>query len=175
MHITEKQKYHSSLILLVITAVLWSLGGLFIKKVGMHPMAIASMRSLFAIPVMCIIIRPSHFTFSKPQIAGAVFYAICLTLFVAANKLTTAANTIVLQYTAPIYIAILSGWLLAEKITKFDWFSIAAVICGMILFFLDELTGQYIFGNICAVFSGVTFALMMITLRMQKNANPIGA
>lgn len=67
---------------------------------------------------------------------GAVAYALTVILFVIANTLTTAANTILLQYTGPIYVALFSYWFLKEKITAIDWISILTVILGMTLFLL---------------------------------------
>jgi len=77
---------------LILTAVLWSFGGLLIKSVNWNPMAIAGVRSVISIPVLLFVIRKDYFTFSFPQIAGACFYSVTVILFVRANKLTTAAN-----------------------------------------------------------------------------------
>jgi hypothetical protein len=68
-----------------------------------------------------------------------------------ATKLTTAANAILLQYTAPIYAALLGVWFLNERITWLDWATIAIVLGGMALFFLDHLTTGGLWGNVCAV------------------------
>ena len=67
-----------------------------------------------------------------------------MTLFVIANKLTTAANAILLQYTAPVHVALLAAWILKERTTLRDWLTIAAVLTGMLLFFKanDRRFGQ---------------------------------
>lgn len=107
------------------------------------------------------------------QILGAVFYAATVISFVAANKLTTAANAILLQYTAPIYILIFGAWFLNEKATMVDWISVFFTFAGMILFFLDDLSRGNLWGNLLAIFSGVTFSVMVMLFRKQKEGSPI--
>ena len=116
---------------LLLTAVLWSFGGLLIKSVSWNPMAIAGMRSAISIPLLLLVVRKDHFTFSFSQIAGACFYSATVILFVSANKLTTAANAIILQYTAPIYVAIFGIWLLKEKVRLHDWIVICNASVGI--------------------------------------------
>ncbi len=167
--------HRRGLILLVFASLCWSFGGLLIKSVHTVPLAVAGLRSLLAIPILCILLRPSHITFSKDQILGAIFYCGTVTLFVMANKYTTAANAILLQYTAPIYVAILSIVILREPVRRFDWLSIAMAFIGMGLFFIDELSTKGLQGNLFAILSGISFALMVIFLRKQKQAFPIGS
>ena len=138
-------------------------------------MAIAGMRSLLALPILLLAFRRRHLTWSRPQVAGAIAYAVTVTLFVIANKLTTAANSIVLQYTAPIYVALLSGWLLAEPVRPRDWLTIAATIVGMALFFVDALSVAHLRGNLAAVGAGAAFGIMIVCLRMQKDAGPVAS
>jgi len=93
--------------------------------------------------------------------------------FVAATKLTTAANAILLQYSAPIYVAVFGSLFLKEKTKPRDWVTILFVISGMVLFFIDEISMDNIYGNLIAVFSGLTFAALAIFMRMQKNGSPL--
>lgn len=164
---------NQAILFLVGAATLWSLGGLLIKSVTWNPLAIAGTRSGIAALVMLLFQRKLHFTWSKTQIAGALAYAGTVILFVTANKLTTAANAILLQYTAPVYTAWLSAWLLKEKTSKLDWLTIAVVLSGMGLFFVDKLSIGNISGNICAIFSGITFGLTAVLLRKQKDGSPL--
>ena len=154
-------------------ALLWSTGGLFIKIVSWNPFAIAGIRSLIGGAVILAYLRRPRFTWSFAQVAGGVCYAGCMILFVAANKLTTAANAIMLQYTAPLYAAVF-GWLfLREKAALVDWLTIAVVIGGMALFFMDRLTLGGMQGNLLAIASGVFFAGSMVCLRAQKDGSPL--
>ena len=84
-----------------------------------------------------------------------------------------AANAILLQFTAPIYVAFLAAWLLKEKTRLYDWLTVFVVIGGMGLFFLDNLSMQGVWGNLIAAASGVTFALFTVFMRMQKDGSPL--
>ena len=131
------------------------------------------MRSLIGGIVILVYLRRPHFTMSLAQIIGAVSYAGCMIGFVIANKLTTAANAIMLQYTAPLYAAIL-GWIfLKEKAKALDWVTIVVVLGGMALFFMDKLTIGGMQGNLIAVASGVCFAIAMVSFRAQKDGSSL--
>ncbi len=158
---------------LIVTAILWSSGGLLIKWISWNPMAIAGMRSAVAALVLLVALRRPRLTWSSAQIGGAIAYTVTVILFVLANKLTTAANAILLQYTSPIYVALFGAWFLGERATWLDWTTILVVIGGMGLFFLDDLTTGGFWGNVCAISSGVTFACFVLFMRKQKNDSPL--
>ncbi len=166
-----------ALAFLILTAVLWSMGGLLIKLIEWNPLAIAGARSLIAAVMMLayrlIFLGKPDFRFSTPRIGGAVAYVATVVLFVSATKMTTAANAILLQYTAPAYIAVLGAVFLNEKTTRLDWLTIALAFGGMGLFFLDRLSVGNVIGNIFAALSGLTFSVMVIFLRAQKDQSPL--
>src|SRR5207248_4214005 len=87
--------------------------------------------------------------------------------------MTTAANAIFLQYTAPIYVAIIGRWYLGERALPIDWWVIAVALSGIALFFLDQLTTAGFWGNIVALASGLAFASLVIFLRKEKAGSPI--
>ena len=146
---------------------------MLIKLVDWNPVAIAGTRSGIAGLVMLALVRKPKFSKSKTQFAGAVFYTLTLILFVTANKLTTAANVIMLQYTAPIWVALLGAWLLKEKTLKVDWLAIAVVMAGMMLFFMGDLGGGKLLGNVLSIMSGVFLALTVVFMRLQKDGSQI--
>jgi drug/metabolite transporter (DMT)-like permease len=154
-------------------AMLWSTGGLFIKLVDWSPFAIAGVRSLIASFIILAFLKKPKITLSFPQVAAAVCNAGTMILFVSANKLTTAANAIVLQYSAPILVAVLGWIVLKEKPSLDNWIALAFVAGGMVLFFLEKLGPGNALGNILAISSGVTFALFSIFMRMQKTGSPL--
>lgn len=167
-----KNERYKAIFALVLCAALWSIGGLLIKMVSLNPLAIAGMRSAIAALVMLAVIKKPKFTWSFAQIGGAVAYTGTVMMFVSANKMTTAANAILLQYTAPIFVALLSWWFLKERVSAKDWIAIIIVMGGMVLFFVDDLqTGSFL-GNIIAILSGVSFAVQAIFMRMQKGGSP---
>lgn len=171
--VREQNNKASAIILLVLTGVMWSFGGLFIKSVNAHPLAISGIRSAIACIIITIYVRKPKFTWSFAQIGAALAYASTVILFVAANKFTTAANAILLQYTAPIYVALLGAWLLKEKPRAIDWITMFAVICGMVLFFVESIDTKGMLGNVFALLSGVSFASFTVFMRMQKDSSPI--
>ncbi|HHZ99871.1 MAG TPA: DMT family transporter [Candidatus Marinimicrobia bacterium] len=160
-------------LMLVITALLWSTGGFLVKGIQWHPVAIAGMRSLIAAAVILIAIRKPELTWSLPQLGGAVCYAGTVILYVIANKLTTAANAVLLMYTAPIYVIIFGPWFLKEKASRRDWLAVGAVMVGIVVFFMDKLSPEGFLGNMLAVLSGVSFAWMTLFLRKQKRGSPV--
>ncbi|MEK7400349.1 MAG: EamA family transporter [Candidatus Poribacteria bacterium] len=157
---------------LVISAFLWSTGGIFIKLVDWNGFAISGTRSLIASLVLLAYLRKPKFSFSFPQLSAAFASACTMTLYVLANKLTTAANTILLQYTAPIYVAILAWIILKEKPSLNNWIALAIISLGMTLFFAGKLSTGNMTGNILAILSGVGLAFFTVFMRMQKGNSP---
>lgn len=163
---------HRGTLFLLLAALFWSTGGVLIKSISWNPLAIAGMRSGIAALVFLLYLRRPRLTFSPAQIGGALAYAGTVVLFVVANKLTTAANAIILQYSAPIYVIFLAGPLLHEKPKREDFLAIGTVFLGIILFFMDKLEWGSFLGNFVAIGSGWMFALLAIFLRLQKDASP---
>lgn len=117
--------------------------------------------------------RSLRFTWSPLQLGAAAAYAACTVLFALANKMTTAANAILLQYTAPVWVALLGSWLLRERATRADWLTIAAALGGLALFFYEGLQLQNVAGILVAIASGVAFAVMTVLMRMQKDTSTV--
>lgn len=162
-------------LLLLGAALCWSLGGVLIKSIEWPPMAIAGGRSAIAIPIILLCAGRPRFTFSKAQIGGAIGYAGTVILFVFATRMTTAANAIFLQYTAPIYVALIGRWYLHERASRIDWLVIAVALFGIALFFMDRLTVAGWWGNILALVSGLAFAAVALFLRKEKAGSPVAA
>lgn len=160
-----------SVLLLVLAALFWSLGGLLIKAVTWPPLAVAGGRGLIAGVFLLATNRGLRFHFSRDQVLGAVAYAACTVTFCTATKLTTAANAILLQYTAPVWVALFGAWFLGERATRADWVTIVVVLSGMGLFFADSLELAHAVGNVIAIVSGVCFAAMTMALRKQKDTS----
>jgi len=93
--------------------------------------------------------------------------------FVAANKTTTSANAIILQYIAPVCTAFLGAWLLKEKTRLEHWIAIVVVTAGVVVMFMDEIGGGRTLGNVFALLSGLTFSLYFVFMRKQKDESPI--
>jgi drug/metabolite transporter (DMT)-like permease len=164
-----------SVILLVGVSLCWSLAGVLIKFVATTwpGMAVASGRGFIAALFLLATSRGLRFHFSRDQIIGAFGYAACTITFCNATTLTSAANAILLQYTAPVWVALLAAWFLGERTTRADWFTIAVVLGGMTFFFKDSLTLGHLEGDALAVLSGLCFAAMTVALRRQKDGSPV--
>jgi drug/metabolite transporter (DMT)-like permease len=164
-----------SVMLLVGASLCWSLAGVLIKFVAetWPGLAVASGRGFIAALFLLATNRGLRFHFSRDQIVGAICYAACTLTFCTATTLTSAANAILLQYTAPVWVALLGAWFLGERATSADWITIAVALGGMALFFKDSLTLGHLDGDALAVLSGVFFAVMTIALRKQKDGSPV--
>ena len=169
------ESHHLRGILFVVGAALfWSFGGLWIKLVEMNGLAVAGGRSAIAAALVWMYMRGARPRMTREMLLGAVAYAGTVIFFVLANKNTTAANAILIQYTAPVYVALLSSRMLRERIGRLDWLTIVVVIGGMVLLMFDGLTSGGLFGNVLALVSGVFFALCVIAIRMGRGGNAIG-
>lgn len=162
-----------AIILIIMAAVLLSTGGVLLKFIDMNPLAIASARGIFSTAIVWIYLKKPDFTLTKAKVMGAISYGGMITGFIVANKLTTAANAIVLQFTAPIWVAILSILILKEKIKLYDVISIVLVSGGMVLFFMDDVSGGNQWGNIVAILSGVALAGSTIAMKFQKEGSTV--
>jgi drug/metabolite transporter, DME family len=156
-------------VLIVGAATLWSSGGVGIKSIPAHPLVTAGWRSFFAIPVLIALggMRNTRISdIRRPAfLATSLAYATTLILFVSATRLTTAANAILLQYTAPVWVMALSVPLLHEKLCRRDYLVAAGCILGLVFFFLDRLTFAGLLGNIFAMLTGFTLACLIVGLR----------
>jgi drug/metabolite transporter (DMT)-like permease len=166
--------HNRSIGLLLVAALCWSLGGVLLKSVAWPPLAVAGGRGLVAaVFLLAVGGRSLRFTWTPLQLGTAVAYAGCTVLFATANRLTTAANAILLQYTAPVWVALFGAWFLGERATRADWLTILAVFAGMAVFLYDGLQLHDLTGILVAIASGVCFAAMIMSLRKQKGGSPI--
>ena len=154
-------------------ALMWSLAGFNIKMIEWSPYAIAAGRSLVAVILLApMVLRKGFQKIDRYVIGGAICYAAFNYCFITSTTLTSSAIAIMMQYTAPIYVALLSWRFLRERVGWADIISVGFVFLGMIFFFLDSNSGGSLKGNIVSIFNGITFAGISIFLRLQKDGNP---
>jgi drug/metabolite transporter (DMT)-like permease len=168
-----KAAHRQAVLLLVVCVLLWSSSGVLIKQSSLSALAIVGGRSAIAALVLWLFVRRPRFTWSAPQIGGAIAYFFMVVFFVQATVLTSAANAILLQYTAPIWVAIFSYWFLGERLRTMDYAAIGAILVGMVLFFGDALTPAGMLGNVLAVLAGVAMAWMTLFMRKQKDTSTL--
>jgi drug/metabolite transporter (DMT)-like permease len=163
-NLTEHQK---GLLFVFIAAFLWSSGGLLIKLITLSPMQISFFRCTIAAITFAIIFRKRILQFNKLTFLNSVFYACVLISFVISTKLTTAANAIFLQASAPIYVLIFEPLINKTRYERINIVTIAICFVGMILFFIGEIDPGHLEGNLVALISGLSFAAFF--LGMKKN------
>lgn len=141
-------------------AVLYSIGGLCIKVIPWNAMSINSGRNILSMLViggfLCLTHHPIRF--NRWIALGAISVCGTNTLYTLANKLTTAANAIVLQYTAPVFVILLSLLFWRKKPDGLDLAACGIVLCGVACFFVDSLEMGGMAGNVTALLSGLCYA-----------------
>ena len=155
-------------LLVLGAALLWSTGGLFIKANDLTPYELSCGRALFAAATVALLTRREGFGLNAVTAAASVVYAALLLLFVIATKLTTAANAIFLQYTAPVYILLFEPLFYREKYRWQDFVVLIFCLGGMSLFFIGHLRPQDRWGNLIALNSGFCFAIFYLLLRHPR-------
>lgn len=161
-------EHRKGIIAIIIAALLWSTGGLFIKLISLDAYQLSFYRSIFSALTFVVLFRKKVFVFNTAILFNGLFYAGILILFVVATKLTTAANAIFLQYTAPIYVLIFEPLILKTKLKTINVFSVIISFLGMTLFFVGEISPSHFSGNLVALLSGICFAAFLIGIRKSS-------
>ena len=154
----------------LISAVCFSLAGVLIKVIPWNPISINGARCIFAIVPMYLYLRATgrRFHVNKQIIGGAVLDFAMLETFVIANKLTTAANAIVLQFTEPIWVILLAWIIFRSRPRRSAVVASFVVIAGIACFFYDSLNAGGMLGNVLAIVSGVAYAGVFLLKESPK-------
>ena len=167
---------HKGTLCVFLAALLYSIGGLCIKVIPWNGMSINSGRNLISLVVIGVYLL---LTGHRPRFNRWIFLgalAICgtNTFFTLANKLTTAANTIVLQFTAPIFFIFLSLIFWRRRPGRMDLIACAVVVLGVLCFFVDSLEAGGMVGNVLALVSGLSYAGVFL-LNDLPDSDPISS
>lgn len=146
--------------LLLLCTLMWSISGLLIKQIPWNAAVIAGFRSLLAGGVMALYIRVSGLRFHIDAVAikSSVLLASMFLSFTLANKLTTAANAIVIQSSAPAFVLLYSAVFRKQRVRRLDIITVALTLIGIAVFFFDQMTPGRLWGNFVALFAGVLLA-----------------
>ena len=160
MSVKETGTDRRAVLFVFLASVCFSTGGLFIKLIPWSALAINGARNLIGAAVIGIYLLAARrrIVFSRRVFVGALSMIGVTTLFALANKLSTAANTIVLQFTAPVFVIWFMAVLYRQRPGRVDLVTCALVLLGFILFFVDGIRAGNLLGNILAVLSGVCYA-----------------
>lgn len=175
MAVSNPQKH--AILLMATCAGLWSIAGIFIKLIPWNPFVIAGFRSGIAAVVVVLFLRATgrRIKVTKPSILSGLCIMGTFFAFVTANKMTTAANAIVLQFTSPVFILILSAFFFHQHFCKADFLAVAFTLAGISLFFFDKLGAGKLLGNCIAILAGLFMAGMyVLTGRMDDDARMSG-
>ena len=169
-------KNRRAVLFVFLASVCFSTGGLFIKLVPWSALAINGARNLIGAAVIGIylLVTRRRIVFNRRVLIGALSMIGVTTLFAIANKLTTAANTIVLQFTAPVFVILFMALLYRQKPGRVDLITCFMVLLGVILFFVDGIQAGNLPGNIVAVLSGICYAGVFM-MNTGENADAISS
>ena len=147
-------------ILVFLSGVCFSLGGLFLKYIPWSPLAINAARNAVAFIFVFLYLKiiGHKIVFNRTVLIGALAISVTQGLYCIANKLTTAGNAIILQFTVPIWVMVISALVFRKKPTKLDVSAAVIVMVGVLFFFIDGIQAGNMLGNMLALISGVTYS-----------------
>jgi drug/metabolite transporter, DME family len=160
-------------LLILAAALLWSLAGVFIKFLDLHPLSIVFYRSLFASLVFAPFVKRNQLQLGPAIFVSVLSYTAAISAFVAANKMTTAANAIVLQYTAPVFVFLFTRFFWGEKISKLNGGALVIAMVGVAIIASDSAGEPEMAGVLLALLSGVLFAVYMVNLQRTQEVHVV--
>ena len=174
---TTARRYGAARVTLAIAAILFSTGGAAIKMSVLTSWQVACLRSGIATLVLAVAWPLGRTGWTRRTLVVAITYATCVVSFVSATKLTTAANAIYIQSTAPLYILLAAPLVLREPIRRHDYAIVALIAAGLLAFFVSADAPQAsapnpLAGNGLAVLSGLSYAGMLIGFRWMQTPGP---
>ena len=160
------QAKNKGIVQMLLCALFWSIAGVMFKYIPWHPLAIAGIRAFVAgltVLVYILVRRLPILVNRHTLLTGFVMCSTC-TLFVVGNKLTTAANAIVLQYTAPVFLLLFSVLFLHKRFRKADVVTVLITLFGIALFFFDQMDAGQLAGNLISIVAGAAMGLMYMCM-----------
>lgn len=160
------KKENLAILEMLACAALWSIAGILIKLIPWTGFSVAGFRGLIAGITIAIYmaIKKYKFILNKKTLITGLLSGLVYTCFVCSNKMTTAANAIVLQFTSPVFIVVFSALIFGKKIKHADVLVVLFTLIGITLTFLDELQGGYVMGNVVAIGAGMFMAGMYMAV-----------
>lgn len=166
------QAKNKGILQMLLCALLWSMAGVMFKYIPWHPLAIAGIRAFVAGLTVLVYILARRLPFiinRQTLLTGFAMCATC-TLFVVGNKLTTAANAIVLQYTAPVFLLLFSAVFLHKRFRRADVVTVLVTLFGIALFFFDQMDAGQLAGNLISIAAGAAMGLMYMCMGEARPA-----
>lgn len=166
----EQGNAEKGVLMMLAASLCFSTGGLLIKMIPWNPLAINGARNAVAACVIGLYIAATHhrLKFNRTVFMGAVCMAGVTTLFTMANKMTTAGNTIILQYTAPVWIVLFMYLFFGKKPSRREVVTILVVFAGILCFFFEGLSTGRFLGDFLALVSGVFYAGVFLLNQFER-------
>lgn len=171
--ITKKADKNIGRLYILIAAFIWSTGGFLIKNIDANPAFIALGRSAIAGITLLPFIRFKKIKNIKRLIMLSLSYTTCLTTFVISTKLTAAANAITIQYCAPLFL-FLGLWVVKKRLDKQKIIPMILILFGIIAFLSEPISGSNMTGNLLAIVSGLSFAMLIYFMGFDYGLSGIG-
>ena len=148
------------MVCVLLSAACFALAGIFIKLIPWSALSISAARCALGAVVVYVYLRlrGRHLCINRPTLVAGLINLVVIQTFVAANKLTTAANTIVLQFTEPIWVILLAWVIFRNKPHKEAFIACGCIFAGIICFFADQLSPEGTLGSVLALISGFAYA-----------------
>ena len=159
--------HRQGIIAIILAAILWSTGGLFVKLLPQNAYTILSYRSLLAGGVFFLFFGKKLFNMNGRAWLNAVFYCLLVLSFVVSTKLTTAANSILLQYTGTIWVLLAEPYFFKIKMERLNIVTIISCAAGMVILVSGDLAAGNMLGNLIALISGLLMAALFIGQRLN--------
>ena len=166
---------HRCMLEMLLCALLWSIGGVFIKLSPWNGLVLAGARSMLAAVVLAVYMRIRRIRWQCSRRTLGVGISLCGTFFccVMATKLTTAANAIVLQYSVPVCLLLYGTLFQHKKFRLADWLVVPCTLGGVALFFVGRLDGGRLIGNLIGILAALFFAACFLTSEAANDGERI--
>lgn len=160
-----KNQKNTGVLLIVLAGIFWSFSGVLSKFTSWNALTLTGVRSLIAVFLIGVTRKSFRIVNKKATWIGALGVVTTSILFMMANKLTSAANAIVIQYAMPIFVVAYQTIIKRQKTSLREGMTIFIVLLGVILCFFQGLTGGNLFGNVLALGSAVSFAIVFLAAK----------
>ncbi|MBQ7822006.1 MAG: DMT family transporter [Clostridia bacterium] len=153
-------------LIMALVSVMWSIAGVLIKYIDCNPIVIAGIRSFVAAMTVLVymLISKTKFVINKQTLLNAVVCAMTFFSFVGANKLTSSANAIVIQYSAPVFVLLYQVIFKRQRPRINDVICVIITILGVAMFFKDSMGEGRVIGDLVAIIAALGFAGIFIVV-----------
>lgn len=176
MQVTSKDRQWKGPFWMALAALLFSFGGVLVKIIPWHPFSINCIRSFLAALIIGLFLKCSghKLTINFPVFCGAVCVSLTSIFFTLATRLTAAANAIIIQYSCPIFVILLSFLIFRKRPQKYDIAAVIAVFCGILWFFIGDIGKGNFTGNMLALCAAVVCGGNYM-MNMSRRADPLSS